>query len=181
MDRDAFDSLLASLDTPMAVVTAAAGSERAGCLIGFHAQSSIDPPQHAVWLSKANHTYRVALLSSHLGVHFLTDSDQDHDIAELFGTVSGDDRDKFDGLDVDTGPEGVPVLAACPHRLVVRRTALVDVGGDHVCFVTEPVEATTTGRFRPLRLSAVDDLHAAHDVHERPRPPTERAGVSRRR
>ena len=173
MDRDAFDSLMASLDSPMAVVTAAAGHERAGCLIGFHAQCSIDPGQHAVWLSKANHTYRVALLGSHLGVHLLTE--EDRDIATLFGTVSGDDTDKFAGLAVESGPGGVPLLATCPNRLVVRRVALLDVGGDHVCFVTEPIEATTTGAFRPLRLSAVSGLDAGHDVHERPRPPTERA------
>lgn len=60
MDRDAFDSVMASLDAPMAVVTTAVDDERAGCLIGFHAQSSIDPGRYCVWLSKANHTYRVA-------------------------------------------------------------------------------------------------------------------------
>ena len=40
---DAFDSLMASLDGPMAVVTTAVAGERAGCLVGFHAQSAIDP------------------------------------------------------------------------------------------------------------------------------------------
>jgi flavin reductase (DIM6/NTAB) family NADH-FMN oxidoreductase RutF len=184
MHRDAFDTVMASLDAPMAVVTAATGAatgaaadgERAGCLVGFHAQCSIDPPQHAVWLSKANHTYRVALLADHLGVHLLTDSDADRDLAELFGTLSGDDTDKFAGLDVESGPGGVPVLVGCPHRLVVRRVAVVDVGGDHVCFVTEPVAATSSGRFRPLRLGAVTDLDPGHEAEERPRPRTERAG-----
>jgi flavin reductase (DIM6/NTAB) family NADH-FMN oxidoreductase RutF len=175
MDRDAFDSLMVSLDSPMAVVTAAAGHERAGCLIGFHAQCSIDPSQHAVWLSKANHTYRVALLATHLGVHLLTEDDRD--IAVLFGTVTGDDTDKFAGLTVESGPDGVPLLATCPNRLVVRRVALLDVGGDHVCFVTEPIAAATAGRFRPLRLSAVSDLVAGHEVQERPHPPTERAST----
>lgn len=184
MDRDAFDGVMASLDPPMAVVTAATdgrdsrdGSdrERAGCLVGFHAQASIDPPQHAVWLSKANHTYRVALLAEHLGVHLLADTEADRDLAERFGSLSGDDTDKFAGLDVDSGPGGVPVLARCVHRLVVRRVAIVDVGGDHVCFVTEPVAATSAGRFRPLRLAAVTDLEPGHAAGERPQPPTERA------
>jgi flavin reductase (DIM6/NTAB) family NADH-FMN oxidoreductase RutF len=173
MDDDAYDSLMASLDTPMAVVTTATGGERAGCLIGFHTQSSIDPRQHAVWLSKANHTYRVALLSAHLGIHLLTGDD--HDLAERFGTLSGDDTDKFAGLDVDPGPDGVPLLARCPHRIVVRRVAVLDVGGDHVCFVTEPVEAESAGRFRPLRLASVSGLVPGHEARERPRPATERA------
>jgi flavin reductase (DIM6/NTAB) family NADH-FMN oxidoreductase RutF len=173
MDRDSFDSVMASLDTPMCVVTTVAGGERAGCLVGFHAQCSIDPPQHAVWLSKANHTYRVAILAGHLGVHLLTEDD--HDLAERFGTQSGDDIDKFEGLDLDTGPEGVPLLARCPHRLVLRRVAVLDAGGDHVCFVTEPVEAASSGRFRPLRLAAVTDLVPGHEADERPRAATERA------
>lgn len=182
MDGDAFDEVMASLDPPMAVVTAATDgrdgpdNERAGCLVGFHAQSSIDPPQHAVWLSKANHTYRVALLAEHLAVHLLADTDTDRALAERFGTLSGDDTDKFAGLDVVTGPGGVPVLAACAHRLVVRRVAVVDVGGDHVCFVTEPVAAASSGSFRPLRLAAVTDLVPGHEAEERPQPRTERAG-----
>lgn len=174
MDRDLFDSLMASLDTPMAVVTAAAGGERAGCLVGFHSQSSIDPGRYSVWLSKANHTYRVALLGTHLGIHLLTEDDRH--LAEVFGTLSGDDVDKFDLVDVTVGPQGVPLIDAAPHHMVVRRVALLDEGGDHVCVVTEPVAVSTTGRFRPLRLSAVDQLDAGHAVGERPRPPTERAG-----
>lgn len=181
MDREAFDRVMASLDPPMAIVTAATGSrdgsagERAGCLVGFHVQSSIDPPQHAVWLSKANHTYRVALLAEHLGIHLLTDTEADRDLAERFGALSGDDTDKFAGLDVESGPGGVPVLARCAHRLVLRRVAVVDVGGDHVCFVAEPIDATSSGTFRPLRLAAVSDLVPGHAAEERPQPPTERA------
>lgn len=43
MARDAFAGLMSSLDNPLTVVTTAEGHERAGCLVGFHAQSSIDP------------------------------------------------------------------------------------------------------------------------------------------
>ena len=173
MDHDAFDSIMASLDAPMAVVTAAAGDERAGCLVGFHAQSSIDPGRYCIWLSKANHTYRVGLLTTHYGIHLLTRDDGA--LAEWFGTVSGDRVDKFAGIGTIDGPEGVPLLVACPHRLVVRRTVLVDEGGDHVCVVTEPVAAESPGRFTPLRLSDVSHLAPGHEAGERPRPPTERA------
>jgi flavin reductase (DIM6/NTAB) family NADH-FMN oxidoreductase RutF len=171
--RRAFDEIMGSLDAPMAVVTAVAGGERAGCLVGFHAQCSIAPGQHAVWLSKANHTYRVALRATHLGIHLLTEDD--HALAHLFGAVSGDDADKFAGLEVEDGPEGLPLLVGCPHRITARRVALLDIGGDHVCVATEPVEAVSRGPFRPLRLSAVRDIDAGHEVDERPRPPTQRA------
>jgi flavin reductase (DIM6/NTAB) family NADH-FMN oxidoreductase RutF len=168
-----FDSLVTRLDVPMSVITAAAGDERAGCLIGFHAQCSIHPGRYAVWLSKANHTFRVALMAGHLGVHFLDRSDRD--LAELFGTLTGDDVDKFSRCEWETGAQGVPLLVRCPNRMVVRRTTMLDEGSDHVCVVTEPIEASVgDGPFTPLRLSDVDDLVPGHPVDDRPRPPTER-------
>lgn len=173
MPDDAFDRLLASADTAMSIVTTASGGERAGCLVGFQAQCSIDPPRYVVWLSKANHTCRVAVRASHLAVHFLTTDD--HDLAELFGGMSGDDVDKFQRCSWTPGPGGVPVLDRCPNHLVGRRVAVLDEGSDHVCVVLESVEARADERFEPLRLSAVTDITPGHGNEERPQPPTERA------
>ena len=125
-----FTTLMAALDSPLIVVTTADDRERAGCLVEFHGQSSIEPQRYCVWLSKANYTYRVALNSSHLVIHFL--SADDLPLAELFGTQTGDTVDKFAGLPVDSGPGGAPVLRQCPNWLAVRRIALLDEGGDHV-------------------------------------------------
>ena len=105
-----FNTLMAALDSPLIVVTAADERERAGCLVEFHVQSSMDPQRYCVWLSKANYTYRVALHSSHLVIHFLTEDDLP--LAELFGSQTGDVVDKFAGLEVDSGPGGAPVLMA---------------------------------------------------------------------
>jgi len=170
---EAFDVLMASLDAPLAIVTTASGDETAGCLIGFHCQASIAPLRQAVWLSKANHTYRVALRATHLAVHLLTEDD--HDLAELFGTLTGDETDKIAPHAHTSGPGGVPLLEACAHRVVLRRTVLVDEVGDHVCLMGEVVEATSTGPFRPLRLSDVGDIEPGHPNEDRPAPPTERA------
>ena len=170
---DSFDQIIADLDPPMAVVTTAVDGESAGCLIGFHAQSSIDPPRYTVWLSKANHTGRVAQRATTLAVHFL-DSSQ-HDLAEHFGTLSGDDVDKFAGMGVDRASDGVPLLRDCANRFIGRRVALLDEGGDHLCIVVEPNRSWSEEGFRPLRLSDVDDLSAGHDSDERNTPPTERA------
>jgi flavin reductase (DIM6/NTAB) family NADH-FMN oxidoreductase RutF len=167
--EQAFTTLMASLDPAMVLVTTAVAGERAGCLVGFHAQSAIDPQRYCVWLSKANHTYRVALRASHLAVHFLTDSDLG--LAERFGTLTGADVDKFAGLAVREGPGSVPLLAGCPHRLALRRTVLVDEGGDHICVTAERLSAETTGRFRPLRLSRVAHLTPGHEAYERADPP----------
>jgi flavin reductase (DIM6/NTAB) family NADH-FMN oxidoreductase RutF len=173
MADDGFGVIASSLDAPLIVVTAAEGQEQAGCLVGFHTQSSIDPTRYCVWLSKANYTYRVALHSTHLAIHFLTVSDLA--LAERFGTLTGDTADKFAGLRARPGPGGVPVLEDCPHWLVGRRITLVDDGGDHVCMMTEPVAEHTGGPFLPLRLSHAAHIEPGHGNWERPRPPTERA------
>jgi len=173
MTEHDFNTLMAALDSPLIVVTTADERERAGCLVEFHAQSSIDPQRYCVWLSKANYTYRVALQSSHLVIHFLTADDLP--LAELFGTQTVDTVDKFAGLPVDSGPGGAPVLRQCPNWLAVRRIALLDEAGDHVCLTTEPVAARSAGPFRPLRISQAGHLKAGHGAEERPGPPTERA------
>jgi hypothetical protein len=46
--------------------------------------------------------------------------------------------------------------------VVLRRTSLWDDGGDHVCFVGEPIDAQSTGDLVPLRMSAVRDVDAGH-------------------
>ncbi len=165
--------IVSSLDAALIVVTAAEGGERAGCLVGFHARSSIEPVRYCVWLSKANHTYRVALHSAYLAVHFLTLADLP--LAERFGTLTGDRTDKFAGLRTEQGPGGVPLLEQGPHRLTARRTALIDEGGDHVCVITEPVDVHASGPFRPLRLAQAAHLEPGHGSTERPSAPTERA------
>ncbi|MGE5132190.1 MAG: flavin reductase family protein [Gemmatimonadota bacterium] len=173
MPDDGFGALTSSLDPPLIVVTTAAGGERAGCLVGFHCQASIEPLRYCVWLSKANHTYRVALRATHLALHFLPASGLP--LAERFGTLTGDRTDKFAGLGTGTGPGGVPLLADCPHWLAARRTTLVDEGGDHVCVMTEPVSVHAGHAFTPLRLSQAAHLEPGHGNEERPAPPTERA------
>jgi flavin reductase (DIM6/NTAB) family NADH-FMN oxidoreductase RutF len=170
---DEFATLTAGLDPAVVVVTTAVDGERAGCLVGFHAQSSIDPARYCVWLSKANHTYRVGQRSSHLAVHLLTVDDAD--LAERFGTLTGDRVDKFAELAVTDGPGGVPLLDRCPRRFVLRRVALLDEGGDHVCVTGAVVAAHGAGEFTPLRLARVAHLDAGHGSEERPEPPTERA------
>jgi flavin reductase (DIM6/NTAB) family NADH-FMN oxidoreductase RutF len=175
MSSRGFVPLMSALDPPLIVVTTAEAGELAGCLVQFHSQSSIQPQRYCVWLSKANHTYRVALRSSYLAIHFLTADDLA--LAELFGTKSGDTVDKFAGLETAPGPDQVPLLGPCPNRLVTERITLLDEGGDHVSVITQPLDVHRGGRFTPLRLSHAGQLVAGHGYWERPDPPTERAAA----
>lgn len=169
-----FDALMGQLDPAMVVVTTVNERERAGCLVGFHSQAGIEPNALAVWLSKANHTYRVATLAEVFAVHFLTHDDVE--LARLFGTVSGDEVDKLEQCAWQPALDGVPVLTGCANRVIGRKRALLQTeAADHVCLILEPVSAEYGGEFRPLRLSQVAHLRAGHDVDERPAPTTTRA------
>ncbi len=170
LDTDAFDALVARLDTAMVVVTVAgegAGTEIDGCLVGFHSQSSIEPRRYVVWLSVENRTFRLAaeLATTHLAVHLLSASD--HDLAERFGGTTGDDPDvdKMAGLPWSAGPGGTPLLDALPERFVGRILERVRVaGGDHVGFVLEPevAEVRAGAAEAPLRLGRTGDIDPGH-------------------
>jgi flavin reductase (DIM6/NTAB) family NADH-FMN oxidoreductase RutF len=162
---DAFDTLMASADPPLIVLTTASENEQAGCLVGFHAQSSITPHHYCVWLSKANHTYVVGLRAAHFAVHFLTTDDLK--IAERFGTLSGEDTNKFAGFDVDLDEYGVPDLKACPNRMSLERIAVLDDGSDHVCLTTRVRAARSERRFVPLRVSSALHLEPGHSSDRR--------------
>ncbi|MEW2286056.1 flavin reductase family protein [Streptomyces sp. NPDC047841] len=158
-ERPDLDGFFDRLDPDMCVVTAAASGRRAGCLVGFASQCSIRPPRFTVWLSKVNHTYRVARDARFLAVHLLT-RDQ-RDLAELLGGETGDEVDKFARLTWREGPGGTPVLedtAAWFVGAVLRRTD----GGDHVGFLLDPVESGEGRDGSLLRLSDAVTIDAGH-------------------
>jgi len=164
----AFDALVGELVSPLVVVTTAADGVRAGCLVGFHGQCGMEPRRYAVWLSKANRTYRVGMLSEVFAVHFL--GRDDTAAAAHFGGETGDEVDTFAGWAWSGGEGGVPLLDACPNRIVGRRTALLDAGADHVCVVLDPVAVTHEGLGGQLSLADVVGLEPGHAATERQRP-----------
>jgi len=155
------DAFMKRTNPDMCVVTATADGERAGCLVGFWAQSSIDPPRLTVWISKANHTYRVALRARRLAVHLLT-PDQ-HDLAALFGGETGDRTDKFADVEWHEGPGGSVVLTGAAAWTVGVVEQRLDTG-DHVAHVLAPEQSGEhpEARGRLLRLEDVLDIEAGH-------------------
>lgn len=163
----AYERFVAALDWPMVVVTVADGDEWAGCAVGFHGRCSVEPPRYALWLSRANRTYRVALRSGFLGVHLL--GSRDRDLGAWFAGKTGDDDDKFRGVPAAPGRGGTPMLADLPVRFVGRTVEVLDGGaGDHVCFVVEPVPDETVaaedsdGEESPLCATDLDDIEPGH-------------------
>lgn len=156
----AFDELTGAIDYPMFVVTVAAGARRAGCLVGFTTQSSIDPPRFLACLSRANHTFAVARDADHLAVHAL--GAQQRDLATLFGADTEDRIDKFAHCAWEPGPHGLPLLTEAPLWFAGPVLARTDLG-DHTGFLLEPRcggRRGTPGRL--LTFTAVSDLRPGH-------------------
>ncbi len=157
--QEAFGALSAAVDYPMFVVTATGDDERAGCLVGFATQCSLDPVRIVVFLSRQNRTCRVAMRTDVLAVHLLG-ADQ-RGLADLFGSQTGDRVDKFGECRWTSGLGGVPMLDECPNRIVGRVLERVD-GGDYVGFVLEVVEASA-GELSPfLTFQQVRDMEPGH-------------------
>jgi flavin reductase (DIM6/NTAB) family NADH-FMN oxidoreductase RutF len=153
--------LVAEFDYPMFIVTACANGERAGCLVGFATQCSISPPRFLVCLSDKNRTFRVARRAEVLVVHLVPDHARD--LAELFGSLTGDDVDKFARCAWSPGPDGTPVLNDCGNwfagRILDRMSA-----GDHCAFLLEPIQAASEsaeGTFTFHRAKRIDAGHEA--------------------
>jgi flavin reductase (DIM6/NTAB) family NADH-FMN oxidoreductase RutF len=156
---DTFNRVVGGLEYPTFIVTARAGDEPLGCLVGFATQASIDPQRFLVCLSHTNRTYRRGRDAELLGVHCVPASEAA--LAELFGGETGDDTDKFARCAWHDGPGDVPILDACENWFVGRVLHRMDAG-DHDAFLLEPVAARcgAHGEFTVHRAMHITPGHA---------------------
>ena len=84
-------------------------------------------------------------------------------LAELFGSVTGDDVDKFSRCEWSPGPDGAPVLAGCANwfagRVLDRRPA-----GDHWAFLLEPIQASSDGAQDVFTFHRAKRIDAGHEA-----------------
>lgn len=158
--RETFNAIVGDLEYPMFIVTARAGDEPLGCLVGFATQTSIDPPRFAVCLSHKNRTFRRGRDAPVLGVHCVPADAED--LARLFGGETGDKVDKFARVEWHEGPEGVPLLDRCTNWFAGRVLARLDAG-DHDLFLLAPVagEAAAEEEFTFHRAKRIEPGHEA--------------------
>ncbi|WP_051866291.1 flavin reductase family protein [Streptomyces griseus] len=158
------DVFTGRLNPDMCLVTARAGAERAGCLVGFASQCSMRPFRFVVWLSKVNRTFAVACAADFLTVHVLTP--RQFGLAALFGGVSGDQVDKFARTGWREEHGGAVVLDEAAAWFVGRVVQRTDAG-DHVGFILDPVqcgEREQGGGGALLRLSDALTIDPGHPV-----------------
>jgi flavin reductase (DIM6/NTAB) family NADH-FMN oxidoreductase RutF len=157
--QETFLQLTGRLNYPMLLVTTVVDGARSGCLVGFSTQGSIDPARFIVCLSDKNHTTRIASTADALAVHF--PPAEAVSLAELFGSETGDEIDKFSRCQWHTGPLGLPIIDACRRWFVgtiLERHKL----GDHVAFVLEPVDARDDGEGDTLTFNDTQHLEPGH-------------------
>ncbi len=158
---EAVHELVDQLDYAMFIVTVASSTDRAGCLVGFATQCSIDPPRFLVCLSEQNRTFRVAREAEVVVVH-LVPRDAGA-LADLFGGRTGDEIDKFACCDWSPGPGGAPLLHECPNWFAGRILARVPVG-DHRALLLDPFQAASDPAQLPFtfhRARRIDPGHPA--------------------
>ncbi|WP_123028363.1 flavin reductase family protein [Mycolicibacterium stellerae] len=163
---EAFEEIVAALNYPMFVITTKGATDddetAAGCLVGFASQTSINPPRFLVGLSKRNHTFRIAEHSTHLAVHVL--SRKHLEIAQLFGSETGDEVDKFARCAWEAGPLGLPILTDASAWFVGRILERFDVG-DHVGHLLEPTDGDAADVSRDwVSFADVRDLAPGHEA-----------------
>lgn len=148
-DRN-FQRLMGELDYSLFIITARAGDELAGCLVGFASQVSIHPSRFLVCVSIKNRTYRIAVRAPLLVVHFVPQDEEE--LAVLFGGETGDETDKFARCAWQEGPGGTPVLRDLEDWFAGRVLQRFDFG-DHCGFLLEPVagEAHRSGESLTFR------------------------------
>ena len=158
-DRDVH-RLVSTLDYPMFIVTVAAAGERAGCLVGFTTQCSIDPPRFLVCVSEKNRTFRVAREAETMVVHLVPE--EVTALADLFGGETGDEVDKFARVPWQPGPSGVPVLDECDNWFAGRILDRVPAG-DHCAYLLEPIEAHSEEGETPFAFHRAKRIEPGHE------------------
>ena len=154
-------ALVSDLDYPMFIVTATNGRERAGCLVGFATQCSIDPPRFLVCLSDKNRTFRVARDAEVVVVH-LVPADADP-LARLFGSQTGDEVDKFEQCAWHEGPEGTPVLDECGNWFAGRILERIPAG-DHCALLLDPFDAHSDEREDAFTFHRAKRMEPGHEA-----------------
>jgi flavin reductase (DIM6/NTAB) family NADH-FMN oxidoreductase RutF len=157
--HDAFGKLVGVLDYSMFIVTVRAGAQRAGCLVGFCCQTSIEPPLFLVCLSRKNHTYHVSTSADVVAVHFVPG--RAHALAQLFGGSCSDEVDKFAGCAWRPGPGGLPILQECRNWFVGRVLQRLDLG-DHVGFLLDPIAAHQEAGESYFMFDQAKDIEPGH-------------------
>lgn len=141
---------LSHLSHPIAIISVRNGEEMNGMTAAWVAQTSIDPPIGYVSISPARYTWEMMQKTDYFGVSVLSAGQER--IAEIFGTKSGRDTNKFKTLGIDPffGVEKMPLIPETLAAFVCKKVHAVEIG-DHFALFGEVIEAWKGPGTEPLR------------------------------
>jgi flavin reductase (DIM6/NTAB) family NADH-FMN oxidoreductase RutF len=93
-------------------------------------------------------------------VHFVTEDDGE--MAELFGGETGDEIDKFARVEWRPGPEGAPIVGPLENWFAGRVLERLDFG-DHCGFLLEPIDGEAGGGDSPLTFHRARRIDPGHE------------------
>ena len=145
LDHKEFRRALGSFLTGVTIITT---RDHRGEMIGNTANSfnsvSLEPPLILWSLGRHAHSMKVYLSAEHFAVNVLREGQ--HELSSRFAQAS---IDKWEGIQYRIGRTGCPIL---PDALAVFECKIAHtyVGGDHVIFVGEVLNADCDPDGRPL-------------------------------
>jgi len=132
---------LGHVPTSVSIITATGRGGPIGMTIGSFTSVSLTPPLIAFFIDKGSSTWPLMYESDRFGVNVLG-----HRHSELCRTFSRPVADRFEGVDWQPSPHGIPLLDEAIVALECTRVK-VDVIGDHYQVV---------GRVESLEVRAAD-------------------------
>jgi flavin reductase (DIM6/NTAB) family NADH-FMN oxidoreductase RutF len=127
-------------DRELWLVTAQHGSRRSGLIATFVNSASIvaDLPRMLVCLANQHFTRELIEASGTFGLHLL--GEERLDWVWRFGTATGREIDKFDGLPTRQGAGSVPLLEGAAAWLACRVEDRWNIG-DRTAYIAEVIDA----------------------------------------
>ena len=142
VDADEFKRSLGCWATGVTIVTARAGDHIHGMTVSAFAEVSLDPPLVLVCADKSSNTHPVIAEGGVFAVNVLA-RDQEQ-LSNRFASKKDEDK-RFDGLEIESGPTGAPLLPGTVAALDCRVVAAHDAG-DHVIYLGEVQEVRSSDR-----------------------------------
>jgi 3-hydroxy-9,10-secoandrosta-1,3,5(10)-triene-9,17-dione monooxygenase reductase component len=130
-----FRKVLGTFTTGVTIVTTRGlDGQPVGITVNSFNSVSLQPPLVLWSISKTAHSLAAFERCSHWAVHILSASQE-----ELSTRFARKGAQKFHGVELDTGRDGIPLLKGCTATLQCKNSLRHD-GGDHVIFVGEVAE-----------------------------------------
>jgi flavin reductase (DIM6/NTAB) family NADH-FMN oxidoreductase RutF len=138
IDEAGFKQAMSRFASGVTVVTTEQEGVRYGMTVAAFSSLSLRPPLVLICIEKSVKTHDAIAAAGKFGVSILSQEQ-----ADVSGRFASKADDKFSGVEIRTGPSGLPLVEGAVCTLECRVHAQLP-GGDHSIFVGEVLDADTT-------------------------------------